>query len=304
MQPIPAQASPTSFSAASSCAGIAWQHIRMAHATNPSTGIADVLLRGELLPHLEREREGWARSQRSDIERLQAEIQDECGSIFAALEARLKDMAPEALFVKPWVSQLTEMVEAEKVRLKVLEAEVIKAYESEIDAAMWQCEEDYRGYDGELQRVLFRSFEARFQRAREMRELKLALCRWRLDYQAALHQHSERLSKDVDRRHSNHSLLQAREAGPARFAMMRRLVRRLWQHSKVPVPEIHEFLGRVTDLLSKRKEDAEVAKIRSFYREELKKHGAVPLLQHAQRPELLETSPTFRRSARRMRRWQ
>jgi len=133
---------------------VSWQQARMVHAQNPTAGVADVYTCGALNEFLQAEKEGWVRSQQNDLERLTTEIQNEADHIFMKLQEKLKRMAPEAILVKPWIEKLCEMVALERDRLKALEQEATSAYESEVDAATWQCSEDYHGYDSELQRIL------------------------------------------------------------------------------------------------------------------------------------------------------
>jgi hypothetical protein len=265
---------------------ISWQQARMLHASNPTAGVADVYTSGVLTEYLAAEKEGWARSQQNDLDRLTADIQAEADQVFANLQTRLRKMAPEAILVKPWIERLSEMVAAEKDRLKVLEREATSAYESEIDAATWQCSEDYHGYDSELQRILVRALEERCTSLSEGRSLKLSLCRWRLDYQVLYSKNLVQIKLEhSQRRGSNANFGQAKETAPRRFMMVRRLMRRLWTHGKVPQKEIHAFLKKVQDSALRHGVGFE---FEAAYRKEIEKHGATPLIAQAANPAVLD----------------
>lgn len=258
----------------------------MVHAANPTAGVADVYTCGALNEYLQAEKEGWARSQQNDLDRLTADIQSEADSIFTNLQSRLKRMAPETILVKPWIERLTEMVSAEKDRLKVLEQEATNAYESEIDAATWQCSEDYHGYDSELQRILVRCLDERCRSLTQARELKLALCRWRLDYQKLYTKDLHQIKHEYTQRRSTNTIFTtAKETAPRRFMMVRRLMRRLWTHGKVPYTEIHSFLTRVCDCACRHGVGQEFVPL---YKKEIEKYGALPLIAQARNPDKLD----------------
>mmetsp|Transcript_24758 Transcript_24758/g.43326 ORF Transcript_24758/g.43326 Transcript_24758/m.43326 type:complete len:442 (-) Transcript_24758:120-1445(-) len=266
---------------------ISWQKARQVHAANPTAGIADVYLRGELQDYLVAEREGWARSQKNDLERLQQEITQESDHIFKSLQAKLQKMAPEAVLVKPWANQLTQMASNESQRLIALEQEVCGAYESEIDAAMWQCEEDYRGYEAELQRILYRTVEERFRSAQQMRDMKLALCRWRLEFQKTYQFNVMTIGREESTRRSTNTMYDTvRETGPRRFLMVRKLLRRLWHGGRVPSKEMHSFLARICDFTARN--DKEVGDhMTTLYENEIRKYGGMALIDHARNKQQL-----------------
>lgn len=266
---------------------VSWQQARMVHATNPTAGVADVYTRGALNDYLAQEEEGWARSQQNDLDRLQKDIQDDAGQVLKNLQTKLKKMAPEAILVQPWIERLNDMVSAEKDRLKVLEQEATNAYESEIDAAMWQCSEDYHGYDSELQRILVRCLDERTESLTKMRELKMALCRWRLHYQKTYDTNLNSMRTEYSqRRNTNTILTTAKLTAPRRFLMVRRLMRRLWTHGKVPHTEIHNFLMKVTEAAVRKGAGKELLEL---YEKEIASYGATPLIKQADDPDLLDT---------------
>lgn len=266
---------------------VTFETAQMVHKENPTAGVADVYASGALHEYLAAEKEGWSRSQKNDLDTLTADIQNEADVIFQNLQVKLRRMAPEDILVKPWVERLKEMVAAEKDRLKALEQEATRTYEAEIDVATWQCSEDYHGYDSELQRILVRCLDERCRSLTQARELKLALCRWRLDYQKMFTRDVSTTKRDyVHRRSSNTWMNEAKETGPRRFMMVRRLLRRLWTHGKVPYSEMHDFLRRVTDCACKHGCGKDV--FLPLYRKEIEKYGALPLVAQARNPEVLD----------------
>lgn len=273
----------------SDLSAIAWREARAVHALNLPNGVAEVYNRGELQPYLDAERDGWARSQKADLERLRSEIDAECQQVFKNLEKKLKSVAPSGMLFAPALEKLQEMAAGEKRRLEELEQEVCSQYASEIDAALHRCEEDYRGYDCELQEVIFRTLDQRFKNACAMRQLKLALCRWRLDYQRAYHDQCARLASqpepaDSKDKFDNDKQQVRNAAGRRQLDKLRRAVLKIWAQGKVPVSEIHKFLGRVTESVAR---DGMAEPILNLYQEELKQYGALPLLEHASSPEVL-----------------
>jgi len=267
---------------------VSWQQARMVHASNPTAGVADVYTSGALTEYLQSEKEGWARSQQNDLDRLTVDIQSEADQIFQNLQYRLRKMAPEAILVKPWIEKLSDLVAVEKERLKVIEQEATSAYESEIDAATWQCSEDYHGYDSELQRILVRCLDERCLSLTEGRNLKLALCRWRLDYQKMYHKELLGISSGKEsnsRKSTNNLYMEAKETAPRRFMMVRRLMRRMWQQGKVPQKEMHSFLTKVCNSACRHGVGQNFAPL---YKAEIEKWGATPLIAHCRKPEALD----------------
>merc|ERR1712167_140476 len=100
---------------------------------------------------------------------------------------KLTDAWPANLPIKPVLDRLTQMATSEKTRLAALCDEVSAPIQAEIDAALHRCEVDYHGFETRLQEVIMRTMDERFKKEAAMRELKLALCRWRLDYQKTYH---------------------------------------------------------------------------------------------------------------------
>jgi len=259
-----------------------------------------------LQPYLDIERDGWARSQDTDVARLRQEIDTEFEGIFGELQAKLKAVLPACSQVAPMIAQLSGMADTEKERLTTVCDEVCGSYTSEINAALHQCEEDYRGYDSHLQEVLFTTLENRAKHSHGMRELKLALCRWRLDYQKTYHEHRDKVSANLARdgppdsadegnvsrtmsgskRNSSKRDIEDPLVSKRRHLdKLRRSVLRVWSQSKVPVPEIHKFLARVTGAVAREGHGEPILKL---YMEELNQYGALPLLDHADNPEVLK----------------
>mmetsp|Transcript_55226 Transcript_55226/g.125033 ORF Transcript_55226/g.125033 Transcript_55226/m.125033 type:complete len:439 (-) Transcript_55226:2-1318(-) len=261
---------------------ILWHHAKKLRGASMAEGVAEVYESGELQHHLAAEKDGWSQSQTSDANFLRAEIDAEFMQVFDSLDARLKELAPENILAQPsWPAQLSDMAAAERKRLVAVETELLDTYEPDISTAMRQLEKDYRSFDAELQSVLARILEERIRNAASMRRLKLALCHWRLDYQKTYHDQCS------SRAAASSPTSWSAEAEPAQREMdtARRLVLDLWSRSRTPVAEIHRFLGRVAEASAKA---GAAEKLLQVYEEELQKYGALPLLEHADRPELLE----------------
>merc|ERR1712151_1200444 len=143
----------------------------------------------------------------------------------------------------------------------------------------------------------------RHKNAGIMRQLKLALCRWRLDYQKAYHDQSQRLAAQSensgDRRQSIASAKInekfAEERAQVRNAQtktalqkLRRAVLQSWSGGNVPVTEIHRFVGRVVDTVAQESTDGKSAEpLLKIYTDELGHYGALPLLDHTGSPDVL-----------------
>lgn len=267
---------------------VAWQQARMVHAANPTAGVADVYTCGALNPYLDSEKEGWSRSQQNDLDRLISDVANEGDAIFLNLQRKLKSMAPEAILVKPWIEKLEAMVNIERDRLKALEREALSTYDSEVEAATWQCSEDYHGYDSELQKILVRCLEERCESLSQGRQLKLALCNWRLDYQTIYIRDLHLIRTESGRRSSNANLMGiAKETGPRRFTMVRRLLRRLWEHGDVPYWEIHRFLKVVSGEIC-RCQHVAAWNFAPLYRQAIEQYGAGVLIDKAKSEKVLD----------------
>mmetsp|Transcript_124170 Transcript_124170/g.386681 ORF Transcript_124170/g.386681 Transcript_124170/m.386681 type:complete len:277 (-) Transcript_124170:52-882(-) len=265
------------------------KHARAHHGFGVVDGVAELWERGEFQPHLEGELEGWAASQRSDVARLHADIEAECGGALQALQRRLKDLSPEAILGRPSMDQLATMVDTEARRLKATEAMLCAGFRAEIDEVIAQCEQNYRRYDCELQRILVRTLEVRARNAACMRQYRLALCRWRLDYQRAFHMLRDDMEAvecpTQESRQSLGSRRGRRRQGQKQLESLRRLARGLWARSRPPVREVSRFLGAAASAAARAGLADPLLRV---FEEELRRHGALPLLEHAARPELLE----------------
>jgi len=264
------------------------QHAKLVEGPSLAEGMAELHDSGYLAPHLETEKRGWSESQDQDLKLLQGEIAKEHATIFAELSAKLKELSPKGILVQERSHELTDLIRGDLERLQAYEAEVRAAYRTEIHAALAQGEEDYKGYDMELQAILFRTLRKRFADTAHMRRLKLALCRWRLDYQRVFHEHCDRFSAAVnigapppdppaDRT--------AREHDEKRLEQVRQLVLDLWSRNKTPNEEIHRFLVKVTDAAAR---DGRAAGLAKVYNDELKQYGALPLVEPDAKPDVVE----------------
>merc|ERR1719433_351505 len=77
----------------------------------------------------------------------------------------------------------------------------------------------------------------------------------------------------------------AREPTPQQLAEVQGLVQGLWSRHKPPVSEIARFLNGAADQAA---QEGQAAPLLQVYEEELQRFGALPLVEHASRPELLE----------------
>jgi len=262
---------------------ILWQHVRLLSGMSVAEGKAEMFQTGMLQPHLDKEREGWAESQEQDLQLLQSEVEKEHKEAFTVQAAKLKEFATNAVGGCR-AEQLRILAEEEQRKLADLEGEVRAAYDAEMRAAIVQAEEDYRGYDLELQSVLLRTMRKRISDAAHMRRLKLALCRWRLDYQRVFHEHCTTMSDPTTTLIA--PIPEPTEDETARqLHLVRQLVVDLWAKNKTPNSEIRRFLNGVEAAAVGAGSSQPLMKV---YQEELSQYGALPILEHADRPELMD----------------
>lgn len=275
--------------------------------------IREVWTSGELSSYLVNESDGWGRSQQTDLEHLLADVNSEFESKFQELEDGLRTSTPSHLLAgnqgaasnnEPHpVQQLKAYAEHTRARLSSISQELLARYTTDISQSLQCCEEDYRKYDCDLHSIQVKGVQRRFQDAAAMRRLKLALCHWRLDYQQAFHEsrlqatgqapssprsspsHLSIFSQDASQvmsssvQHPQPNVLQQR------FDTARHLVRSLWSKHSVPPSEVHSFLSKVAQAAAR---DGNATPLLKLYRQELKRYGALALVEHAQKPELLQ----------------
>eukprot|EP00930_Biecheleria_cincta_P030228 TRINITY_DN20943_c0_g1_i1.p1 TRINITY_DN20943_c0_g1~~TRINITY_DN20943_c0_g1_i1.p1 ORF type:complete len:479 (-),score=76.51 TRINITY_DN20943_c0_g1_i1:302-1738(-) len=275
--------------------------------------IREVWTSGELSSHLVTESDGWGRSQRTDLAHLLADVNAEFESKFQDLEDGLRTST-----LSHWlagnqgvagnsepdpIQQLRAFAENTRARLSSVSEELLARYSTDISGSLHCCEEDYRKYDCELHSIQVKAAQRRFQDAAAMRRLKLALCHWRLDYQQAFHESRlqatgqapssptsspSRLSMpSQDASQVMSSSVQPPQPNilQQRFDTARHLVRGLWSKHAVPPSEVHAFLSKVAQAAAR---DGNAAPLLKLYRQELKRYGALALVEHAQKPELLQ----------------
>merc|ERR1719343_460234 len=146
---------------------------------------------------------------------------------------------------------------------------------------MDQADVEHRGYDLELQAILIRTMRKRIADAAHMRRLKLALCRWRLDYQRVFHDHcSARSDPDSTLLPTQTSSLGGanQEEIKQQLDVVRKLVVDLWAKNKTPNSEIRRFLDKVEDAAVS---SGQAEPLVQAYHQELSQFGALPLLDHA-----------------------
>eukprot|EP00927_Polykrikos_kofoidii_P043087 TRINITY_DN3714_c0_g4_i1.p1 TRINITY_DN3714_c0_g4~~TRINITY_DN3714_c0_g4_i1.p1 ORF type:complete len:447 (+),score=93.45 TRINITY_DN3714_c0_g4_i1:34-1341(+) len=253
----------------------------------PST-LAEEFANGNLQQVLDIERDGWFRSQSSDIEQLFIDADSEMKDALEQLLKQIEVTAPASVITASQHQQLQEIAEMGRRHLETVERESCAAFASEIDASMHRIEDDYRGYDCDLEDIVFRTLEQRYASAAEMRQLKLALCRWRLEYQRVYHDQCAKEVTTTDqegRRGDRVSPKDSDAVGRRQLEKYRRAVGRIWSEGKVPVGEMQSFLGNVINSLAN---ESLASPIVDLYEEELNRYGALPLLEHVDRPEVLE----------------
>lgn len=283
-------------------------HVALQRSGVAVDDLAQVLETGELQEQLEIETDGWSRSQSTDLERLRKEAE-------AAIEEQLRHFETRALAQgrtsitasgeKAARAQLVTLAQTARSELDVRAAEISERYSTQIKAAIRQAQEEYNAYDCEMNQIQVRRQEEQAKTAAMMRSLKLALCRWRLDYQRVYHQMSSAQAplsprsaldpSEISRGPPSTSFGDALDEKPTpaqihvnlrqRFEVARRLVKSLWSKGQVPPKQMNDFLRRVAEAAAR---DGQAGPLLKVYHEQLKKYGAMPLLEHAHRPELLD----------------
>lgn len=291
---------------------ILWKHARLLSGTGAAEGMAELYHEGALQPHLDAEKRGWMESQEQDLQLLQKEIDKEHKDSFASQAAKLKGLAPSAVLGSNRSAQLAVLAAEDQKRLSEIEAEVRSSYAAELVPCLVQAEEDYRGYDLELQNILIRTMRKRIADAAHMRQLKLALCRWRLDYQRVFHDHCNAMNEP------DSTMLPAPAPPPGgaqeetarQLELVRQLVVDLWAKNNTPNYMIRQFLDKV----ERAARGAGICEpLAQVYQEELSQYGDLPaqewqeehsdldglrqqlsasayLQEHADQPELLNSS--------------
>jgi len=255
-----------------------WEHYTEAHrrgygrgGTSTPEDLREVWQNGELKSLLTVEKQGWGRSQRTDLQHLQTELDSELQKTLEVLETKLcavTEPEPECL------QQIRLMAEDAKKELEKITSEIGGSL-PELEAAWKACEAEFEQKEAELQALQAAVARKRFEDMEAFRLLKLQICQWRLKYQNTFH---ESTNSEVI------STLDPREV-EQRFAIARRLTRKLWAH--MPVNEAHHFLAQVAQTLAKSEPSAADALMKT-YNKELKRLGALPLVSHARSPELLQ----------------
>eukprot|EP00439_Symbiodinium_sp_Y106_P015503 s6045_g2.t1 len=180
---------------------------------------------GELEGHLSTEKQGWMRSQRADLDHLQVEADTELNEALKDLEQAIQASAPSRLLGAPGgedpepLQQLRSVAEAARQKLEGLAGELRSRYMPKLEEAWKACEADYSRLDREVRDFHLESLQRRFKDMESLRDLKLQLCRWRLEYQDAYH----RGCADDGGVAADARQLQQR------FDVARRLVRQLWR---------------------------------------------------------------------------
>ncbi|CAJ1445581.1 unnamed protein product [Effrenium voratum] len=250
-----------------------WEHHTAAHraglgrqvgAGTPAEDLREVWQSGELKAQLANEKKGWGRSQRADLEHLQQDVDAEMQPVLDKLEKAIRSSLPKNSEGEPdYLRHIRSVAEEAKQQLEDISAEEARRTEDSLESA-WRFEDQQR----QLFETQLQARRKRFEDMQTLRQLKLQLLRWRLDYQRTYHEAQEPAEAP--------QLEQ-------RFALCRRLVKKLW--AEVPRQEVHRFLQQVAQALSKSGKSAAMLKV---YHKELKRLGALPMVPHARSPELLQ----------------
>lgn len=237
----------------------------------------------ELRKHLDAEYEGWTRSQQSDLQRLFEEVEIQSDAVFKRLAAAVAAGWPGSSGSGSARAELERLAAAHRVRLAELREEVAAIYAQDLDAASSQVETMYHSLDGELQKIVFRTMENRVQSEADMRDLKLALARWRLDYRKTFRLNCSKLSEDW-RRHPSRAPAPDLDAGRRHLRRLRHVVHETWAQGGAPLAEVHAFIGRAAEAAAR---GGKAKPLLRAYEAELNRYGALPLLEHADKPEIL-----------------
>jgi len=265
------------------------KHAQLHHGAGVVDGFAELWVHGDFQANLAQEKEEWAMSQNRAEQLLHAEMDAQNEREYMELEERMKVLSPDIILGQNGNAKLDEMAEEESRRLLTIETDLHNYYTSEIEEARLQCEENYRTFDRMLQDILVRTLEARVRNAAYMRKYKLAMCRWRLEYQRVYHEHCAKTFEKMEAKPGwqpqQESKGSTRHADQQRLDVVRRLVQGLWYRNKPPTSEVNKFLAGVSDTAAKAGLAMPLIRV---YEDELRRFGALPLVDHASRPELLE----------------
>lgn len=255
-------------------------HAKMLQGPSLTECIAELHAAGDLQPHLEAEKKGWHASQEHDLNTLREEVSAEYHAVFAELREKLQSLLPSAIVKQNRINELSSLAARERERLRKVEREMQETWKPRIEETLAQAQEEYRSFDMQLQTITRRMLRRRMDDVAHMRQLRLALCRWRLDYQKTFHDHRKAVAAK-----GSLSRLPPAQHNEARLALCRHLVHDLWSRNEVPNSEVRHFVDRLCEAAAA---DGRAAPLEEVYRAELADFGALPLLEHADKPELME----------------
>jgi len=261
--------------------------------------------------------------QQKDLETLYREVSGQYAGALTKLQQRLETSVELKPLAEQWMTELQDMVNDERRNLLAMESRLRDTFEGELSELLRQCAGEYRHFDCELQKAVFQHAEEKAHLMGKVMQLKLALCKWRLDYQDIFHSSldSSAANEQKDqaalggkrppgspdgRRRSRLGTTASLEATKPdkkemgatggkssqqseiekkRFAAVQGLVRRLWARGDVPTKEMRRLLTQVEEATAMVRMEAPLIQI---YDEEIEKHKyALPLLECAHRRELL-----------------
>jgi len=256
-----------------------------------------------------------------DLETLYREVSSQYVGALTSLQQRLETSVELKPLAEQWMTELQDMVKDERRNLIAMDSKLKDTYEVELAELLRQCAADYRHNDCELQKAVFQHAEEKAHLMGKVMQLKLALCKWRLDYQDIFHQCLDSAALAEQKEQAAHGGMrrvpssgtvgkrgstklgaapdaakpmkesaiggksQQNEIEKKRFAAVQGLIRRLWARGDVPTREMRRLLTQVEDSAVLERMDQSLIQL---YDEEIEKHkDALPLLECAHRRELL-----------------
>merc|ERR1719265_72505 len=134
-----------------------------------------------------KEHESRVALQQKDLETLYREVSGQYVGALTSLQQRLETSVELKPLAEQWMTELQDMVKDERRNLIAMESKLRDTYEGELSELLRQCAGEYRHFDCELQKAVFQHAEEKAHLMVKVMQLKLALCKWRLDYQDIFH---------------------------------------------------------------------------------------------------------------------
>jgi len=261
-----------------------WRQSRVCRGPSLSRTVAELHGQQKLVPHLNAERSAWAMSQHADLEGMEQEVDLECRSILRDLEDSLSSMSPDVMLSHPHASESSAW---RRDPVVAVAGNLDVSHGPEIDAVLCQSERQYHQYDEDLQKLLLKTLRDRFDNAACMRQLKLSLCKWRLDYQQAYHENRAQLAHTIlAAMHTINSVKSWEDSsGCHLFDAVRHLILRVWDTFPVPLEEVQCFQRQICQVLANGNHGSSMLRL---FEDELKRHGALQLVDQLGQPDVVE----------------